>query len=115
MEENMKKKFLALMMVAILALSLAACGGGGSSDSAEGGDSNAFAGGQTFSIKIGHSDTTGNLIHASLENFKAYVEEQSGGKCFRSSAFSDAAFLVDDGIYPCFHYVLSSLCILNCV
>ena len=78
MEEKMKKKLIALMMVAILALSLAACGGG-SSDSAEGGDSNAFAGGQTFSIKIGHSDTTGNLIHASLENFKAYVEEQSGG------------------------------------
>ena len=74
----MKKKLLALMMVAILALSLAACGGG-SSESADSSESGEFAGGQTFTIKIGHSDTTTNLIHVSLENFKAYVEEQSGG------------------------------------
>ncbi|MBQ6315450.1 MAG: TRAP transporter substrate-binding protein [Mogibacterium sp.] len=75
----MRKKLLALMMVAILALSLAACGGGGSSESADTGDSDAFAGGQTFSIKIGHSDTTTNLLHISLQNFEKYVEEQSGG------------------------------------
>lgn len=74
----MKKKLLALLMVAVLALSLAACGGG-SSEEASGGDSNEFAGGQTFTIKIGHSDTTSNLIHVSLENFAKYVEEQSGG------------------------------------
>ena len=74
----MKKKLLALMMVAVLAFSLAACGGG-SSGGGESGDSSEFAGGQTFSIKIGHSDTTSNPIHVSLENFKAYVEEKSGG------------------------------------
>ena len=76
----MKKKFLALLMMAVLVFALAACGGGSDSGSAEGsGDSNEFAGGQTFTIKIGHSDTTTNLINVSLENFAAYVEEQSGG------------------------------------
>ena len=75
----MKKKLLALFMMAVLAMSLAACGGGSSSDSGSEEASNEFAGGQTFQIKIGHSDTTSNLIHVSLENFKAYVEEQSGG------------------------------------
>lgn len=77
MEETMKKKLLALMMAAVMVFALAACGG--SSDSGEAADSNEFAGGQTIAIKIGHSDTTSNLIHVSLENFKAYVEEQSGG------------------------------------
>lgn len=76
----MKKKLLALIMVAVLAMALAACGGGSSSsDSSSEEASGEFAGGQTFQIKIGHSDTTSNLIHVSLENFKAYVEEQSGG------------------------------------
>lgn len=75
----MKKKLLALLMMAVLAMALAACGGGGDAAPAEGGDSDAFAGGQTFTIKIGHSDTTTNLINVSLENFAAYVEEQSGG------------------------------------
>ena len=74
----MKKKLLAILMTAVLAFSLAACGGGGSSEEASG-DSNEFAGGQTFTIKIGHSDTTTNLIHVSLQNFEKYVEEQSGG------------------------------------
>ncbi len=74
----MKKKLLALLLMAVLTLALASCGGGSGSGS-EGGDSDAFAGGQTFTIKIGHSDTTTNLINTSLENFAAYVEEQSGG------------------------------------
>lgn len=47
----MKKRFLALIMIAMLAFSLAACGGG-SSDSGSG-DANSFAGGQKFAIKIG--------------------------------------------------------------
>ena len=75
----MKKKLLALLMMAVLTFALAACGGGGDSGAADGGDSDAFAGGQTFTIKIGHSDTTTNLINVSLENFAKYVEEQSGG------------------------------------
>ena len=75
----MKKKLLALLMMAVLTFALAACGGGGDSGAADGGDSDAFAGGQTFTIKIGHSETTTNLINVSLENFAKYVEEQSGG------------------------------------
>ena len=75
----MKKKILALLMMAVLVFSLAACGGGGDSGSADSGDGEGFAGGQTFTIKIGHSDTTTNLINVSLENFAKYVEEQSGG------------------------------------
>ena len=74
----MKKKLLALLLMAVLTFALAACGGGGDSGAAEG-DSDAFAGGQTFTIKIGHSDTATNLINVSLENFAKYVEEQSGG------------------------------------
>ena len=75
----MKKKLLALLMMAVLVFSLAACGGGGDSGSADSGDGEGFAGGQTFTVKIGHSDTTTNLINVSLENFAKYVEEQSGG------------------------------------
>ena len=75
----MKKKLLALLMMAVLTFALAACGGGGDSGAADGGDSDAFAVGQTFTIKIGHSDTTTNLINVSLENFAKYVEEQSVG------------------------------------
>ena len=33
-----------------------------------------------FTIRIGHSDTTTNLIHVSLENFAKYVEEKTGGR-----------------------------------
>ena len=75
----MKKKLFALLMVAVLAFSLAACGGGGDSSDTSSEGSGEFAGGKTFTIKIGHSDTTTNLINVSLENFAAYVEEQSGG------------------------------------
>ena len=75
----MKKKLLALLMMAVLVFSLAACGGGGDSGSADSGDGEGFAGGQTFTVKIGHSDTTTNPINVSLENFAKYVEEQSGG------------------------------------
>ena len=74
----MKKKLLAMLMACMMVFVLAACGGSGDSGSSEG-ESSEFAGGQTFTIKIGHSDTTTNLINVSLENFAAYVEEQSGG------------------------------------
>ncbi len=33
-----------------------------------------------ITIQIGHSDTTSNLIHISLEHFKEYVEEKSEGR-----------------------------------
>ncbi len=86
----MKKKLLAMILAATMALSLVACGGsGGSAPAAEqkteekteekAEEGGAIGGGQTFSIKIGHSDTTSNLIHISLEHFAEYVKEQSGG------------------------------------
>lgn len=83
----MKKRILATLLAGAM-LALTACGSGGSTTSsapATSGGSSAGAGNTTttaaeYTIKIGHSDTTTNLIHISLENFAAYVSEQSGGK-----------------------------------
>lgn len=73
----MKKKLLSGLLVAAMALSLVACGGGNKGGgAATGGENN----GEPITIKIGHSDTTENLIHKSLENFAAYVNEQSKGQ-----------------------------------
>ena len=85
----MKKRIIATLLTAVMAISLMACGGSssGSSSNAAGGDAGAQtaaadtgSGSAEYTIKIGHSDTTTNLIHVSLENFAAYVNEQSGGK-----------------------------------
>ena len=89
----MKKRLIATVLTAVMAISLMACGGGSSSgssssdaaagDAAAEGDAaaaDAGSGNAEYTIKIGHSDTTTNLIHVSLENFAAYVNEQSGGK-----------------------------------
>ena len=91
----MKRRIIATLLTAVMAISLMACGGGSSSSSssnAAGGDAGADtaaadtaaadtgSGNAEYTIKIGHSDTTTNLIHVSLENFAAYVNEQSGGK-----------------------------------
>ena len=79
----MKKfaKALSLLLVLAMVFSLAACGGGGgdSADSSSEGSSE-FAGGKTFTIKIGHSDTTANLIHISLEHFAEAVKERTNGQ-----------------------------------
>ena len=94
------KRALALLLTFVMLFVLAACGGGNDSktsdpapagdsapagDTAPAGDSEPTSDAKTydspeFTIKIGHSDTTSNLIHLSLENFKAYVEEQSKGR-----------------------------------
>ena len=87
----MKKRLIATVLTAVMAISLMACGGGSSSgssssdaaagDAAEGeAAADTGSGDAEYTIKIGHSDTTTNLIHVSLENFAAYVNEQSGGK-----------------------------------
>ena len=85
----MKKRIIATLLTAVMAISLMACGGGSSSAStssgagdtaASGGAADAGSGNAEYTIKIGHSDTTTNLIHVSLENFAKYVNEQSGGK-----------------------------------
>lgn len=66
------KKLIALLMALVMVLGLCACGSTAatSADSAD----------KVYNIKIGHSDTVDNLVHVSLLNFKAYVEEKSGGK-----------------------------------
>lgn len=82
------KKVTALLLALSMAFALVACGGGNSTSSAGSAGSagsGASASGQTydkpeFTLKIGHSDTTGNLIHVSLENFANYVFEQSNGR-----------------------------------
>ena len=74
----MKKKLLSILLAGAMVVSLAACGGSGSSSESSTGA--AASDGETYTIKIGHSDTTTNLLNVSLENFAAYVNEQSGGK-----------------------------------
>ena len=54
------KKLIALLLAVVMVFALAACGGSGKSD--------------TITINIGHSDTTQNLIHISLEHFAAAVK-----------------------------------------
>ena len=83
----MKRRIFAILM-AVTMLTLTACGGGGNNTNggtAGGGTASSGAGGggtvaTEYTIKIGHSDTTSNLIHVSLENFAAYVAEQSNGR-----------------------------------
>lgn len=60
------KKLIALLLAVVMVFALAACGGSGKSD--------------TITINIGHSDTTQNLIHISLEHFAAAVKERTNGK-----------------------------------
>lgn len=68
------KKIIALLMALVMVLGLCACGSSQSAAPA------AASGDQVYNIKLGHSDTVDNLVHISLLNFKAYVEEKSGGK-----------------------------------
>ncbi len=67
------KKLIALMLALIMVFSMVACGGG-----SDAGDTAEEV--KPIKIKLGHSDTTDNLIHKSLENFAAYVEKESGGR-----------------------------------
>ena len=86
----MKKRIFVILM-AISMVFLCACGGQSNNqqtspaNSAAPADSTAPAASSgpvatEFTIKIGHSDTTSNLIHVSLENFAKYVEEQTNGR-----------------------------------
>lgn len=69
------KKLIALLMALVMCFGLVACGGG--SDAADTGDAEKV---ETYTIQIGHSDTTENLIHKSLENFAAAVNEKTDGR-----------------------------------
>lgn len=84
------KKFVALLLALVMVLALAACGQAAApaapaaepaapaAPAAE--PAAAPADDTVYTIKLGHSDTTENLLHVSLLNFKAYVEEKSGGR-----------------------------------
>ena len=59
------KKFLAIALALVMICSLSVT---------------AFAAEKTYTISIGHSDTTQNLIHISLEHFAKAVEERTEGR-----------------------------------
>ena len=60
------KRLIALALAALLVLGMTACGGSGSN--------------QKYTIRIGHSDTTANLIHINLERFAEAVKERTNGQ-----------------------------------
>ena len=70
----MMKRTTALMMTLIMLLSLVFC----SATSVFASDGNGSQ--DTYLIRIGHSDTTTNLIHTYLEKFKADVEKKTDGQ-----------------------------------
>ena len=84
----MKKRVLALVLACTMALTMAACGSKEEEVPAAGTESKEEAGKAAektydepeFKLKLGHSDTTSNLLHVSLENFADYVKEQSKGR-----------------------------------
>ena len=59
------KKFLAIALALVMICSLSVT---------------AFAAEKTYTISIGHSDTTQNLIHISLEHFAEAVKERTNGQ-----------------------------------
>ncbi len=60
------KKLIALLMALVMVLALCACGGSAKEE--------------TYTIRIGHSDTTQNLIHISLTHFAEAVNERTDGR-----------------------------------
>lgn len=78
MKTKTLKKLAALALAMMMLLGLAACGG---NNGGNGGNGAAPANnGQSITIRIGHSDTTANLIHISLEHFAAEVKERTNGQ-----------------------------------
>ena len=72
---NSKVKALALMLAAImiLTMSLTSCG-------AQGGGSGSSESAAEYIIRLGHSDTEDNLINVSLQNYADWVNEQTDGR-----------------------------------
>lgn len=63
------KKLVALLLALVMVFALCACGNNATSND-----------NQTYTISIGHSDTTQNLIHISLEHFAKAVNEKTNGR-----------------------------------
>jgi len=87
------KKLTALLLALVMVLALAACGGGNSSSAGTDAAANTEStgsdaastpapanDGQKYTIRIGHSDTTANLIHINLERFAQAVNERTNGQ-----------------------------------
>lgn len=72
------KKFLAMTLVCLMALSLAACGGG-SGDSGSGENSGAGSG-KTITLKAGMSGNETSPTYVALSEFKRLVEERTEGR-----------------------------------
>ncbi len=78
----MKKANTIIFVVAAI-LTLAACGNKNQNtpvESSATANAAAVYSEPEFKLKLGHSDTTSNLLHISLENFANYVHEQSKGR-----------------------------------
>lgn len=76
------KKFVALVMALVLAMSLVACGGAAANTPDSGAVSAAedqFADLGEFTMTISHSQPAGNPRTIALDNFAAKVEEQTNG------------------------------------
>ncbi|MCD8097813.1 MAG: TRAP transporter substrate-binding protein [Lachnospiraceae bacterium] len=91
----MKKRVMALLLATAMVAALVGCGGSSSSsstttettddteaadDGEESSDAEITYDTPEYTIKLGHSDTTTNLLNVSLENFADYVYEQSNGR-----------------------------------
>lgn len=83
----MKRRFLALGLAVVMAVSMTACGGSGKSSAdsaAAGGEAKAeeaeAASGETFKIKLHHDLAEESAQHQGLVEFQKLVEEKSGGR-----------------------------------
>lgn len=81
----MRKKWLFILMTAVLALALTACGSGASTNTntnnqAAGNDSQANDEIQSLTIKISHVVAENTPKHQGALKIKEYIEEKSGGK-----------------------------------
>lgn len=86
------KKLTALLLALAMSLALVSCGGGnnggnnggaannGGGAASNGGGNAGGSGAVEYSLKLGHSDTTSNLLHISLQNYADYVKEQTNGR-----------------------------------
>lgn len=80
------KRMIVLILSLIMLVPLAACAEGSSADESESDVSGTTAektadeAADTYTLRIGHSDTTTNLLHIYLEKFKADVERQTDGR-----------------------------------
>lgn len=85
------KKIAALFLVLTMVLSFVACSPAStesapapeaaeSTEAAEAAEPAVENAGETYTIRIGHSDTTANLIHINLERFAEAVKERTNGQ-----------------------------------